>query len=113
MPSARSSGRPCRASLAQRHAFDQLHRDVAIGVNDAGLVDGDDVRMIERGGEGRFAKQAIERRRRRRGDEHAANHFQRDVARQAWIVGAIHLAHAARPELRHDLVRTDPCPRGK
>ena len=50
-----------RRQLPQRRALDELHRDVAIGVDDAGLVDGDDVGVVERRGERRLAQQPIER----------------------------------------------------
>ncbi len=69
---------PLRRQLPQRLALDQLHRDVAIGVDDAGLVNGDDVRVVEGGGEGRFAQQTIERR--LVVDGHPPDDFQRDVA---------------------------------
>ena len=47
--------------LAQGRSLDELHRDVAIVANDTGLVDRDDVRVIQRGGERGLAQQAIER----------------------------------------------------
>jgi hypothetical protein len=85
-----------------RGPLDKLHRDVAIRADDAGFVNRHDVRMIERGGESGFAKQAIERRVVR--DQRAANHLQCDVALELRILRTIHLAHTAGAKLRHDVI---------
>jgi hypothetical protein len=104
--------------LPQRRPFDELHRDVAVVVHNAGFVNGDDVGVIERRGEGRFAQQPIDRVAVAPfacAVEHQrpANHLQRDVATEAWIVRAIHFAHAPRAKLAEDVIRTDTCTRGK
>jgi len=96
---------PLRRQFPQRLALDQLHRDVAIGVDDAGLVDGDDVRVIEGGGEGRLAEQAIEHR--LVVDGHAPDDFQCDLSAEPRIKGAIDLAHAARAEMQANFVRPE------
>ena len=68
--------------LAQRAAFDQFHRDVAIGIEDSGFVDRDDVRVVQRRGENGFAQQTIERAvlAIRADREDAADDLERDVA---------------------------------
>ncbi len=42
-----ADGQALRRHLPQRRALDQLHRNVAIRVDDAGLVDGDDVGVVQ------------------------------------------------------------------
>src|SRR6185312_16537878 len=95
--------------LTKSPSFDELHRDVAIRSNDAGLIDGDDVRMIERRRQRRFPQEPLQ------GivllalirDEHATDDFQRDVAPEAGVLRPIDLSHAARAKLADDFVRTD------
>ena len=105
----RSSGRPSVGSAAERSAVDQLHRDVAVVVDRSGLVDRDDVRVVERGGERGLAKQPFERVifAARVADERAPNDLQRDVATKPRIVRTIDLAHAASTELAQDTIRSD------
>ena len=99
-----------RQSLSRHHAqggsLDELHRDVAIVANDTRLVDRDDVRVIQRGGERGLAQQAIERV--VVVHERTANYLERDVACEPAVGGTVDLAHSARTQLRHHLVRTDP-----
>ena len=107
-----------RRDLPQRRPFDELHRDVAVVADDAGLVDRDDVRVIEAEARRRFAQQAIDRVAVAPvagavDHERAANDLQRDVAAEPRIVRAIHLAHAARAKLAEDVVRADTCTRRK
>ena len=46
--------RPRLQHLSQRLAFDELHADVGLRLGLTEIVDGDDGRMIERGGRARF-----------------------------------------------------------
>ena len=79
--------------FAQRSALHQLHDDEAAGLGLAGLVDRDDVGMVQRRDGQRLADEAVHRLRfliqpRR-------HQLERDVASQPIVVGQIHLAHAA------------------
>src|SRR2546428_12535795 len=75
-------------------------------------MDGRDMRMIERGEALRFASEA--------GDpigivkKALGQEFERDVATELRVARLVHLAHAARPDGREDLVRTetDACREG-
>ena len=49
-----------RRQLTQCRSFDELHRDVAIRADNARFVNSDDVGVVQRRGERRFAQQAIE-----------------------------------------------------
>jgi hypothetical protein len=101
-------GHAVARDAAQRCAFDELHRHVAVASGHARLVNRDDVRVVQRGGERGFAQQAIERV--VAVDRRGPDQFDRDVPAEARIVGAIHLAHAARTELGTDSVRTERSP---
>ena len=82
--------------LPQAAALHELHRDEAPAFELAGLVDGDDVGMVEgRDGE-RFPDETIDRVGFRR--EPARDQLDRDVAPQPLVEGPIDLAHAARSE---------------
>ena len=83
MPTIARERQALRRQLAQRCALDQLHRDVAIGIDDSGFVDRDDVRVVQGRGERGFAQQAIERDVVAIGRQSAADDLERDVARQA------------------------------
>ncbi len=81
----------------ERFALDILHRDVLAAVGFADLVDGADVRVIERGGRARLLQQAPTRvgiglRLRRQ-------EFQGDAAAELQVIGEKHLGHPAGPEL--------------
>jgi hypothetical protein len=74
-------------------------------------VDAADVGVIQRGERLRFplkAGEAIWIR-----GEGVGQQLQRDVATQLDVPGAVHLAHAAAPEQRLDLVRTEASARLK
>ena len=105
MPTMRGSGSPLRRQFPQRLALDQLHRDVAIGVDDARFVNGDDVRVIESGGERSLAQQPIECR--LVVDCRPPDDLQRDVAAEPGVEGAIDLAHTARTEMQADFIRPE------
>jgi hypothetical protein len=93
---------PLRRQVTQRRSFDQLHRDVAVGADDPGLVDGDDVGVVERRGQRGFPQQAVERRVIL--GHHAPDDFQRDFAAEPRIERAIHLAHASGAEVDPDFI---------
>ena len=88
--------------LPQRLPLEQLHHCVDDGGFAAEIVDGEDVRMRERrhclglsleaGHRGRIA------------GERGGQDLDRDIAIKLGVVGAIHLAHAAGAEGRHNLV---------
>ena len=83
--------------VAQRHPVDVLHHDVrqrpGRGLGLAGVVDGDDGGVVERGGVLRFAPEPeVEAR---VAGQIGAQHFDRDVAVQPQIAGQVHLRHAA------------------
>ncbi len=71
-----------------------------------GGVDGDDVRVIERGDRAGFAIETFEAA--RFVGDLGRQHLQRDIAPEPRIARAIHLAHATRSECGGDLVRAKP-----
>ena len=85
--------------------FDVLHDDEADAVALTDVVDGCDIRMIQRGCGLRFAREALHAVRVRR--ELSGQNLQRDGPVQSRIVREIHLTHAAGTEQRHDLVVTE------
>jgi hypothetical protein len=91
--------------LAQRRSFEQLHHRVRDAVLAAEIVNGEDVRMGERGDRSRLALETRQRLRLVR--HHVGDDFDRDVAAQALIVRAPDLAHATRADRRDDFIRTD------
>ena len=96
---------PVRRQLAKRRPLDELHGHVTVGADDAGVVDRDDVRMVERGGERGFSKQPVE----------SAflvvrgfpNQLDGDVTPQARVAGAIDLTHPTQSERAQNRVRTN------
>lgn len=96
--------------FAERSPEHQLHREVRpdpVGLAD--VIDGDDVRMIQRRGGTRFTNETLARERIRlfRGQ-----HFDGEVAFQPRIASAIDYAHPADADLTDDFVRTEARPRG-
>jgi hypothetical protein len=87
---------------AQRLAFDELHRDVGDRILAADVVDGHDVRMIESRGGARLLLEAPERL--GAGDVRRQD-FQRDVAVELRITGAVNLSHSAGADRRDDAIR--------
>ena len=88
--------------LAQRLALQQLHDRVGQPLVVPEVVDGDDVRVGERrqraclaleAGEGALVLGQARRQ-----------HLDRDLAMEARVAGAVHLAHAARAQRSDDLV---------
>ena len=53
---------PARDTFAQRHAFDELDRDVVRRIDLPDLVHGHDVRVIERGSRARLELQTLQLR---------------------------------------------------
>jgi hypothetical protein len=95
----------------ERLAVDQLHREEEHAIGFFHRVDGDDVRMVERGNALRFALESGAAVRVRGGG--LRQNLDRDRAIQPGITGAIDLAHCARAERRHDFVRTEPTAGGQ
>ena len=86
--------------LRQALAFDELHRVVVDAAFDADGVDGDDVRVVERGGGAGFVLEAgqlllVEHRGERQD-------LQRDAAAERELLGLVDDAHAAAAELAED-----------
>ena len=107
-----ASGRPpLRNRQRERLALDQLHREEQDRSGLLDRVDRDDVRMVQRGGCARFTLEPAEpigiSGKGRRQD------FDRDVTAEARVAGAVHLAHAAAAEQRHDLVGPKRRPGGE
>ncbi len=94
-----------RNQRIERPALDQFHGEIlgAI-VGRADVEDGDDVRVLERGGELRFLQEpasplAI-------GDEIARQNLERDLPIETTVRGLIHLAHAPTAEQGADFIGT-------
>jgi hypothetical protein len=87
--------RPAGDPSAERRAVDDFHRDVGVAVGFADVVDGADVRMIERGRGARLAQQALPPFRIRR--QITRQNLESDVARQTGVVRAIDLAMPPAP----------------
>ena len=104
--------RAAAEAFAKRPAFEQLRDDVGLAAGEAGVVDGDHVRVVERPGRARLLFEALQLLRRGA----AREHFQRHVAAQLLVPGEQHHAHAAAPQLAlHHVAaaeRGDHLPRG-
>ncbi len=79
-------------ALSQGRAFDQLHQQV-VGPD---VVEGADVRMIQRGDGTGFAFKAI--------GELMSGDFDGDIAVQSRITGSPHFSHSSLAEERDDLI---------
>ncbi len=101
--------------LAEGPPLDQLHRDVAVGPNRAGFVDGDDVGVVERRGQGGLPQEPFDRvfLGAGVGHERAPDDFQGNVAPESRVVHSIHFSHAPCTELVEDFIRSDTGPLGK
>ena len=91
-----------RDRVAQRLARHVLHDDEVDSVHGVDLVDGHDVGMVERGSGPGFLDEAPPAAFVR----HAVGgkDLDGDVPTQAWVAGAIDLAHSPRAQQREDLV---------
>jgi hypothetical protein len=104
----RRDGSPAQA-VAQCFAFEQFFDDVDRPVFATDIVNGDDIRVVQRArGAGLLlearAALGIE-------PESAGQDFDGDVAAQARIARAVDLAHPAGAHRRQNLIRSKPCPR--
>jgi hypothetical protein len=90
--------------VAQRSAVDELGDEVLVLLEFAGIVDREDVRVIQRRGHLRFALEAPQRRGvgPTRGEK-----LDRDLPIQSRVERAVDHAHAALAEEGFDLVRSD------
>jgi len=98
-------------SFAEREAVYKLHGDEVCASVRANFIDVCDVRVIERGGGGRFlikAPQAL-----LIGRHRGRKDFQSYLAMQACVFRQIHIAHATRADLWADFVATEPRIRGE
>ncbi len=91
----------------QRLAFHVLEDDGDLAVDVEDVVDGGDVRMIERGGGARFAHQPLAAFDGLRIG--ALDRLQRDFSIEARILGQPHHAHAAGTELAENAIRPNRC----
>ena len=97
--------RPALERLAERLAGDQLHADPRLRRLGADVIDGDDGRMVERGGGARFALEASEafgvagdvRR----------EQFQRDKPIEPRVARLVDLAHSACPKRSDDFIGSE------
>jgi hypothetical protein len=89
----------------QRLAVDQLGGDVRDAVVGADVVNGEDVRMIQRGGGVRLLLEACVPA--GVGGDGRGQDLQRHVAAQPCIASAVHLSHPAGSERRDDFVRAE------
>jgi hypothetical protein len=89
-------------SLLQVATFDVAHGDEQEVLSRPGLVDGDDVGMVDRGGELRLAKEAVTERLVL--GEAGSEQLERDPPLEPQVLGQIDDAHAAEAEQRLDPV---------
>ena len=103
--------RTVRENLPQRSALDELHRDELDAVRGTDVVDGDEVRVVQRRSRARLFLEALDPlgvRSDRRGQ-----HLEGDVASEPCVTGAIDLAHPAGSESGDDLERSQARARRK
>ena len=105
---ARRAGRPRAGDWRSDVAFEHLRDDERRAVVRADVVDGEDVRVVELAGRARFLLESSQPA--AIGCVRVEDQFDRDVASEAWIARAIHLAHAAGAEPADDLIGTDAGP---
>ena len=89
----------------ERLALEQFHDEEALVVVASNVVERADVRVIERGNRARLAVEA--RFGLRIADVGGRRNLVRDVAVEARVFRAIHLAHSAFAQFGHDLIRTE------
>ena len=83
------------AQVIERPAFDELHRQKVDAVDLLDGVDRDDGRMIDRRDRTGLAPEAIQHLVTR--GQFGGQHLDRDIAIEARVVGAVHLAHSPCP----------------
>ncbi len=96
---------------AERHAVDQLHRDVMHRLPAVGgalltdVVDGDDVRVTEIRGRAGLLHEAINAR--RVANDLGRQNFERDAALEGRVPGLVDLSHPALSQQRDEAVATE------
>ena len=93
--------------VAQRRALQQLRHRIGGSILPADVEERQDVRMIQRRNGPRLALEPGKRLGIR--GHLPWQHLDRDVASEARVPGAVHLAHAPRPDGGEDLVRPETC----
>ena len=91
--------------LAQVGAIDVAHGDVVVAVRLVGLVDRDDVRVVDASGHARFAYKALAEALVLR--ELGREQLERHLPAEVHVLGAVDDAHAATPYVVLDPVRTE------
>ncbi len=91
--------------VGERLPFEVLEHEIVEPALVADVVDRTDVRIVQRGNCACFVLEAPPRFRVR--DERGREHLDGDRAIESRVASAVHLPHAARPELRDDLVRAE------
>ena len=91
-----------RDELGEVGALDVAHGEEEHAVLLARLVDGDDVRVVERGGDPRLAQEALAEALVL--GELGRDHLERDLAPETLLLGAVDRAHAAAADERLDVV---------
>ena len=92
-------------AFAKRLTFQHLHGDEGAARVFANLINGADIRMIQRRSGARFALKALQRL--RIFSEHIGQEFQCDPPAKAKVFGSIHLAHSSSPESAQNAIVRD------
>ena len=100
-------GAACGNQAIERLAFDQLHGDEVDVVGFLDRIDGHDVGVIERGDGASLALEAGEAV--GIASHRGGQNFERDIAAELGVGGAIHFSHAARAERCLDFIKTELC----
>jgi len=97
--------RPARDAIRERLAFDELHHERGRATAVFNVIDGGDVRVIERGKHLRFAREP--RKAIRIAGQRRRQNLDGDIAAKFRITRAIHLSHPAGAEGGEDLIRPE------
>ncbi len=92
-------------AMLQRLAFQQLHGDERTALEFANVVNGADVRMVERGSGARFATESLDSLSVMRNI--VGQEFQRDIATETRVLGLINHTHSAAADLFEHVVMRD------
>src|SRR5262249_13788703 len=93
--------------LIERLAFDVFHGHVKQAIDFAGVVDGDDVGMVEHTGQAGLVAKARQQLVALRPLHVQAHGFERDRAADGRVQGLVHYAHGAPAELANYLIAPD------
>src|SRR5581483_2440212 len=93
---------PASDAVLERTAFQKLHGNEVLAVVTADVVNGADVRMVERRSRPRFALKALQRL--WIASQRIRKEFQSDVAPKAAVLRLVDHAHAAAAQLRDDVI---------